>query len=543
MASFEFTPDQEAAIASTANMVITACPGSGKTTVVAEKIRNEVQSLSDYKGVIGITFTVKASKELKVRCKKDACDVKASFFGTIDHFCLSEIIYPFGSRLIGNTPESVECKLLDEIPQAIKDQILTISGYAGELNSDLYSVFEDDIKTLYENGYVLLELLGVMANYILNNSLACQKYFKAKYVSVYIDEYQDSSEPQHMLFLKLIELGLTGVAVGDTQQSIYAWRGSHPEFIESLTKKPNVFEHHIVNINHRCHPSITNYSNRLFKSDCNLLPSDEIRVYRWSLLGTQVDVSEAVSNSIKDVMDKGLTHSYSKIGILVRNNISLGFLEQKLDVPYRIFDEDPLAIRNTNICNIFASLLRYRFDPAYRVNDVIEIVEAHKKILVNEMSNFRRLIVEVKDKDQEELAASVINATKTLLNLDINDSDDELINVICIDNKKLKHYKPIAENEVQVMTLHKSKGLEFDVVYHLDLYDWVHPKRQFVQGSREVVYDNWEQELNLHFVGITRAREHCILITSSNRLNYQHQTKRGNPSQFFDLAGLASLYK
>ena len=150
MASFEFTPDQEAAITSIANMVITACPGSGKPTVVAEKIRNEVKNLPDYKGVIGITFTVKASKELKVRCKKDACDVKASFFGTIDHFCLSEIIYPFGTRLIGNTPRSVECKLFDEIPQAIKDQVPTISGYSGELNSDLYRVFEDDIKTLYE---------------------------------------------------------------------------------------------------------------------------------------------------------------------------------------------------------------------------------------------------------------------------------------------------------------------------------------------------------------------------------------------------------
>ena len=44
MAVFEFTSDQKAAIASGANMVITACPGSGKTTVVVEKIRNEVRS-------------------------------------------------------------------------------------------------------------------------------------------------------------------------------------------------------------------------------------------------------------------------------------------------------------------------------------------------------------------------------------------------------------------------------------------------------------------------------------------------------------------
>jgi DNA helicase-2/ATP-dependent DNA helicase PcrA len=70
MSTFEFTPDQQAAIDSHTNMVITACPGSGKTSVVVEKIRQEVSSLKAFQGVIGITFTVKASKELKQRCKK-----------------------------------------------------------------------------------------------------------------------------------------------------------------------------------------------------------------------------------------------------------------------------------------------------------------------------------------------------------------------------------------------------------------------------------------------------------------------------------------
>ena len=65
---FELTPDQRKAIDSDENMVITACPGSGKTTVVVEKIGKEIPSLESYKGVIGITFTVKASKELKSKC-------------------------------------------------------------------------------------------------------------------------------------------------------------------------------------------------------------------------------------------------------------------------------------------------------------------------------------------------------------------------------------------------------------------------------------------------------------------------------------------
>ncbi|MEL0604187.1 ATP-dependent helicase [Pseudoalteromonas undina] len=542
MADFKFTPDQDAAIASRANMVITACPGSGKTTVVVEKIRNEVQSLPDYKGVIGITFTVKASKELKQRCKKGACDLKSSYFGTIDHFCLSEIIYPFGARLIGHSSSAVECKLFDEVPQNLKEQIPTISGYTGDIKTGIYSTFEQDIKTLYKNGYVLLELLGVMANHILNASLACQNYFRAKYSSLYVDEYQDSSEPQHMLFLKFIDLGLTGVAVGDTQQSIYAWRGSNPEYITSLTAQPDVFEHHIININHRCHPSITNYSNRLFNPTCDLISTDEIRVHRWSYQGTQLNVSEQVSDSIQRIIEKGITDSYSKIGILVRNNISLEFLEQKLKVPFRIFDEDPLAVRNTRITNLFASLLRYRLIEDYRINDVIETVVRYIKVQEQQVVNLRRLISDVIGKEYGELEESIIKISEGIFDCVVSDSDKELIHNICVDSKLLKHYMPINENEVQVMTLHKSKGLEFDVVYHLDLYDWVHPKRRVVQGSWDVHYDNWEQELNLHFVGITRARKHCILVTSSNRLNYQHQVKNGNPSQFFDLPGLEGLY-
>lgn len=93
------------------------------------------------------------------------------------------------------------------------------------------------------------------------------------------------------------------------------------------------------------------------------------------------------------------------------------------------------------------------------------------------------------------------------------------------------------------MTIHKSKGLEFELVYHLDLYDWIHPKRKFVRGCFDVIYDNWEQELNLHFVGITRAKNYCVLVTSTSRLNRDYETKVGNPSQFLSLPGLDGLYQ
>ena len=80
MPDFVPTDEQQAAIDYDGNMVITACPGSGKTTVVVEKIRRALAELKSYQGVIGITFTVKASEELKARCKKNAFDTKQGFF-------------------------------------------------------------------------------------------------------------------------------------------------------------------------------------------------------------------------------------------------------------------------------------------------------------------------------------------------------------------------------------------------------------------------------------------------------------------------------
>ena len=102
-----YTEEQKEAIKPQGSLVITACPGSGKTAVIAQKIRNELQSLKPYQGVSAITFTRKASKELEERCRKDDSDTKASFFGTIDSFCLSEILYPFLNQVLGGSTESL----------------------------------------------------------------------------------------------------------------------------------------------------------------------------------------------------------------------------------------------------------------------------------------------------------------------------------------------------------------------------------------------------------------------------------------------------
>ena len=83
------------------------------------------------------------------------------------------------------------------------------------------------------------------------------------------------------------------------------------------------------------------------------------------------------------------------------------------------------------------------------------------------------------------------------------------------------------------MTLHKSKGLEFDVIFHLDLYSYIIPSF----GA----YDNvtqWNEDLNLHYVGITRAKQVCFLLSSTQRLRPDKPALNAKVSEFLSLNNL-----
>ena len=99
----------------------------------------------------------------------------------------------------------------------------------------------------------------------------------------------------------------------------------------------------------------------------------------------------------------------------------------------------------------------------------------------------------------------------------------------------LSSYEPVANNEIQIMTIHKSKGLEFKIVIHLDLYNYVIPFYSSIQN------DSYNEDNNLHYVAITRAKEACIFITSSKRYNAQQQLKDGIISRFLTREDLVTL--
>ena len=532
-----YTEEQIEAIKPQGSLVITACPGSGKTAVIAEKIRNELAELKSYQGIIAITFTRKASKELEGRCRVNGADTKCSFFGTIDSFCLSEIIYPFLNQIFDGNTADLE-------PKYESDLTLAETSISAQLN-DIDKVEAEElelIRKLYLSDTIYFPTIPALAMYIHENCAACRTYIKAKYTSIYIDEYQDSSKAQHNLFLSIVDSGLTGIAVGDLQQSIYGWRRCSPEYLKELIRRHD-FSHRTVSYNHRCHASISNYSNRLFNPQFELTPTDSIQVWQCQFTGTQRDAASHLNTIIPSILDKNKTIKASDIAVLVRNNRSLGYLRDHLTIPCRIFADDPIDELQSRTGFLWSALLKYRFDTSTNPDQIIEILPEHSNTSRAKLIDIRRTIRKARSVDQPFLESYLASTSKKLLNIEPKDSELAALKIVASDIDSLKQYTITTTDEIQCMTIHKAKGLEFEIVIHLDLNEWLFPYRVMGESFSDKLYPSWEQDLNLHFVGVTRAKTMCLLVHTTQRLNAKDETKSGEPSAFLRLPGVQTLYK
>lgn len=534
----DFTKEQLAAIEPQGSLVITACPGSGKTAVMSEKIRNEIANLKRYQGIIAITFTRKASKELADRCKTSALDTKSSFFGTIDSFCLGEIIHPFLNHVIPLAPSQLTPKYSADLNEAEK---LIANKFDKDASFTEGSNFELTLK-LIAGGTIYFPAIASLANFVIKTSPACRQYLKSRYTSVYMDEYQDTSQEQHGLFLALESLALTAIAVGDLQQSIYGWRGSSPEYLKELIRN-NKFKHRTITRNHRCHPSISNYANRLFNENFILSETDEIKVWRCEIVGNQREGALKLNKLILACLDKWKDTKPYNIAVLARNNTTLGYLAEQLTLPRRIYTDNAIEELGTRSAELWVQILKFRFDPAHTVDEVLETLPDHGNIKKQELIRRRAFIRKFRSLDPTLLEPNLVAASASLLAVELKPEEYAALKKVTADREQLRQYLPASEDEIQCMTLHKSKGLEFEVVFHLDLIDYVMTFPETDKSTGQKVYKTWEQDLNLHYVGITRAKNLCILMHTTKRIGKQDIVYDSIPSPLLSLPGLEGLYQ
>ncbi|MDE6435416.1 MAG: ATP-dependent helicase [Lachnospiraceae bacterium] len=506
----------------TGNIVVTAKPGSGKTFTVVEKIANIMPSLPDYQGVIAISFTNKASDELKRRCRQRGVEAKQSFFGTIDKFYISQIIIPFASHLTCRMPEY-------EVVNALKDdsKYSELSNIDGEFTSQQESL----LLSALNEGKIFLEISGEIALYILKNVPGAINFMKARYTHIFIDEYQDCGEIQHTIFLLLVENGLTGIAVGDINQAIYGFSNRFPKYLISLIGREN-FKHIELNKNHRCHPSISEYSLCLFNASKQIL--EEKRVFKICVAGDERNIAEKIDQNLSAIKEKyGVKHN-NGVAILCRNNGIVHLLDAVLKTPHKTFTDTPLDRDNSEWGRLFCDIISARFDEdIYAVDyaeqlfsEEIEAVKYHKAL------NLCQKIFSCCQDDIFSIEPDIIALAQLVYPKKKNESAIATLNQILTDNKLLNSYIPASKNEINLMTLHKSKGLEFNIVFHMDLYKWILPNEY---GDEDAQI----QDLNLHYVGVTRAIDVCYLMNGTTRYrSKQDDFVKAEPSPFLFKPGL-----
>lgn len=537
MPEITLTKEQENVINFNGSLVAIAKPGSGKTTVLSKVINRILPDIPSHKGVIAISYTNKASDELRKRSTSGGIDIKASFFGTIDKFCDSEIIIPFLPHLWGRPEEEITVTKISDLS---KDEQETFSGITeNTVSLDQLEEHLSAIRSWFKKGVLFLETNGALAQYTIENSSACQRYFKARYTHIIVDEYQDSGLEQHELFLKLQSLGLTAIAVGDPYQSIFGFSNKDPKYLLSLPKKKE-FTTFPITKNHRSHPSIINYSLKFLDEKAELIETDETRMFHKHCTGNTASISAWIDERIPQLVNKYYVEKLCEIGILVRGGATGRRINSSLISKHRYFDTHPLENHLSLWAKIFVALLSYRYNENDTAQDIIE--NSGTRISVPEIRKVKAQIRKVREISDVNLYHQLVGIAQTLLPKAISEEAVRLLTES--DSATLpEFFKAAEDDEIQIMSLHKAKGLEFDIVFHLDLYEWILPAKRPGPGDdwNNPQYPSLEQDTNLHYVGITRARKACFLCTADQRVNSCGKEKQALPSKFLSINEIAKL--
>ena len=527
------------------NVVVLASPGSGKTFVLSEKIRRVLKEniALDYQGVIAISYTRKASANLKKRTLGDGIQNKNSFFGTIDNFCLTQIIETFGNYTFGRSSKDIEVKGLNELDNNGKK----LFEWIAEIHPDYADIKASqfaDLEKLFRQGYVLVESLELLALHIIKNSSACQKYLQARYKYVFIDEFQDADTYTNELFLLLLDLGLTGIAVGDVNQSIFGFAHKDSIYLKSLVKNPN-FTSFTLGDNFRCSIPIINYSNRLLDENSNILDTDKEGMYLVRVNGSEYNIAEYIDNEIESIKSKWSVTDNSEIAILVKNERTQKIIDDNLENPHRLVKTTSLDMDLNPKSHLYTLLLCYYYDDSVSFMSVLDEYVEYETLTLYERNRLHEeslVVKSIEETDIDQLSNHFKAIADILLPRIQDGASLQKLNKILASEKNLESYRPMSSNEIQVMTLHKSKGLEFAVVFHLNMSDWELPYKQIEHGDfNNSQYPNWEQDLNLHYVGITRARKACYLVRGTQRTNSNDCLRNARDSEFLGIHRLDSL--
>ena len=599
MPELKINPIQKRAIEfSSGAMQVLAGPGSGKTFVITQRIRNLIENCSvDPETILVITFTKAAAMEMQQRFYKLMENARPPVnFGTF-HAIFYHILRQSGKyRNFTLIKETEKRKLLMQIlklPQSqlfINDEkidnliryIGIIKNEGGNIEACVQDTFSKEelleIYTEYNeflNEFRKLDFddMGLLCLRLFEENPNILKAWQERYKYIMVDEFQDINPMQYQIVKNIAGERANLFIVGDDDQSIYGFRGARPDIMRQFMEDYNDATQLLLNVNYRCHEdivqksiSVININENRYVKEISASHSDGKGVIINQYPDQETEY-ETLINKLKEInntenvelKESGL----SNISIIYRTNHECSLLAEKLLINHIPFImKEPLKSQYDHF--VIKDILAYmEFAAGNRSRELFHLfmnrpLRYLKKVCAGQPQiELKELLDYYKDNDRMQNTASklfsdieriktlrpylAINYIRKVIGYDIylkenydKDSVDKLMQIADDFQKLSKQYdsfkdlndyisqcRELLENKqnentddetgIRLMTMHASKGLEFDTVIIPDVNEKKIPSKQ--SDTPEAI----EEERRMFYVAMTRAKKNLYILYCSQK--------------------------
>lgn len=468
------------------------------------------------------------------------------------------------NEIVNEDINTLSGNLLNEIALIKQDNINIKNYYSNSIASDtfkkLYKEYEAELET--RNKLDFEDMLSLTYE-LLSERKDILTAVQNRYQYILVDEFQDINFLQYNIIKLMAGKKQNITVVGDDDQSIYRFRGARPEIMLGFERDFRNVSKVFLDINFRSTTQIVDASTKLISFNSKRFPKT-FEANNGS--GAPVSVIEfknpfaEVNSIIKDIKEYiKAEQDINNIAVLYRTNLSPRLLIERMmknNIPFTIRDSIPnlfehwvskdiisyikLAInlgnkndllRISNKPNRYISrdslssskanietLFDYYDDKSYMIKRIIELREHLRTIKNLKPATALRYIRNVVGYDEYIEEYCDMNGIEsddcyTVLGdlensaSEFNTFSDWFVHMEEYKEELIEARKKSNEDDigVRLMTFHSSKGLEFDIVYIIDVNEGSVPYKK-AKGADEI-----EEERRMFYVAMTRAR-HKLFI-------------------------------
>ncbi len=609
-------PQQQAVTLPHQSALILAGAGSGKTRVLTTRIAYLISTgaVSPH-GILAVTFTNKASKEMVTRLTSMLpINTRGMWIGTFHGLCnrmlrahFREASLPQTFQILDSADQLSAIKRvmkglnIDDEKYPPREMQYFISGNkeqglrASEVEAyDPYTRRKVEVYAEYDaqcqrEGVVDFSELLLRSYELLSRNTAIREHYQARFRHILVDEFQDTNPLQYRWLKVLAGKDNALFAVGDDDQSIYAFRGAHVGNMQELLRDFNVESVIKLEQNYRSHANILEAANVLISNNSNRLGKnlwtaesggEKLRVYEAP---TDVEEAKFIVSEIQQLKREGI--NLREMALLYRSNAQSRVLEHALvsaALSYRVYGglrfferqeiKHALAylrlLGNTDDDNALLRIINFptRGIGARSIEQLQEVAKMNNTTLFDaaaraggKVAAFVGLIEAMRTATRElplpeiidhvliasglfalyknETGAKKREAEERLENLNelLNaatlfvheNEDDSLTSFLTHASLEAgEHQAGDQDDALHLMTVHAAKGLEFHTVFITGLEEGLFPH----QNSKNAA-DGLGEERRLMYVAITRARRRLYLSFAQSRMLHG-QTNYSRVSSF-----------